>query len=66
MINNRLIKIIGYIVFVTLFLYVTFFGVGPVLFADGTIQERLLTVGIIIIVYIVLVAVFRWFLRKIN
>ena len=67
MINrHRLIKIIGYIFFAALFLYITFFGIGPVLFADGITQERMITLGIIILVYIVLIAIFRWFRRKVS
>lgn len=64
--NYRLVKIIGYIFFAVAFLYVTFFGIGPVLLADGTTQERMITLGIIIIVYIVLIVLLRWFRRKVR
>ena len=39
-------KIILIFIFVCLYLVVGFFGLGPVMFADGSMQERLLTLTI--------------------
>lgn len=64
--NYRLIKIIGYMFFIASFLYVTFFGIGPVLLADGTTQERMITLGIIILVYLILIVLLRWFRKKVK
>ena len=35
------VKVIVDILFVALFLLITFFGIGPVLFADGSDRERM-------------------------
>ncbi|NLY65982.1 MAG: hypothetical protein GX069_00315 [Tissierellia bacterium] len=58
------IRWLGNIVFVALFALVTFFGLGPVLMADGTLQERLITLGVIIIIYIILITAFRYWRKK--
>ncbi|OPX42629.1 hypothetical protein CLHUN_34500 [Ruminiclostridium hungatei] len=47
-------KTILYIFIVAAFILVTFFGLGPVLFADGTARERLLTLAVVIIIYLLL------------
>ncbi|MGM9988693.1 MAG: DUF6954 family protein [Bacillaceae bacterium] len=41
------ICIIGYII-------VTFFGLGPILLADGSFQERALTLGVVLLLYILI------------
>ncbi len=61
---NKAIRWIGNIAFIILFALVTFFGIGPVLMADGTLNERLLTLAIIIIIYIILIFAFRYWLKK--
>lgn len=54
-------KWIIYLIFVLLYLLVTFFGLGPVLLADGSNEERLLTLGVVILIYVVLtVAFLKW------
>lgn len=55
---------LGNIVFIILFALVTFFGIGPVLMADGTLNERIITLAIIIIIYIILIFAFRYWLKK--
>lgn len=57
-------KLLGYIVWFILFALVTFFGVGPVLFADGPPQERLVTSVIVILIYVLLVMFWRWLRRR--
>lgn len=58
------IRWLGNIVFIILFALVTFFGIGPVLMADGTLNERIITLAIIIIIYIILIFAFRYWLKK--
>ncbi len=57
-------KKIIYLVFVILYGTVTFFGLGPVMFADGSTTERVYTLIIVIILYVVISFAFQWFLRK--
>lgn len=54
------------IIFIVLFLLVTFFGIGPVLLADGVFSERMLTLGIVILIYIVLGFIYRFLIKKIR
>lgn len=45
-----------YFIFIILYLGVTFFGLGPVLFADGSMQERTMTFIVVLIIYLILTA----------
>lgn|GEM_PF-501457 len=63
---NKGIKWIGNIAFIILFVLVTFFGIGPVLMADGTLNERLLTLIIVIVIYIILIVALRYWLKRVN
>ncbi len=47
-------KTVYYISITVAFLLVTFFGLGPVILADGTLGERLLTLVVVIIIYLLL------------
>jgi len=60
------VKWLIYIVFIVLYLVVTFFGLGPVLFADGSNLERILTLGIVLVIYLLLTISLRFFLKKIK
>ncbi|WP_096156114.1 MULTISPECIES: DUF6954 family protein [Bacillus] len=51
-------KFLIYLIFTMLFSFVTFFGLGPVLMADGLTGERMLTLLIVIFIYVVLTFVF--------
>jgi fumarate reductase subunit C len=46
------------------FLLVTFFGLGPVMFADGSNGERMATLAVVILIYAVLVAISVIFIKK--
>lgn len=59
-----MIKIIGHIFFIALFLLMAFFGIGPVLFADGVMSERLLTLAIVLVFYGIWILLYRYFIRK--
>jgi len=54
-------KIIYYILIIIAFLLVTFFGLGSVLMADGQIQERMLTLLVVLALYALLI----WFTIKV-
>lgn len=41
-------RILIIVVSTALFLLLTFFGIGPVVFADGSMQERLITAAIVL------------------
>lgn len=53
-------------VFIILIALVTFFGLGPVIFADGVLQERLWTAAIVIVIYIVLAFFYRRSIQWVN
>ncbi len=60
-----MIKKIIYIVLILLLLLVTLFGLGPVLYADGTNTERMVTLVIVLALYAVILITFyvihtRW------
>jgi len=57
-------KLFIIIIFIILYLLVGFFGLGPVLFADGTSRERLLTLSIVVLIFIVLTVVLIKILRR--
>jgi cytochrome bd-type quinol oxidase subunit 2 len=57
---NKLI----FIIFIVAFGYLTFFGIGPLLFADGSSDEKVITAVIIAILYVVLAILFVKFLNK--
>lgn len=47
-----------------LFLLLTFFGFGPVLFADGSMQERIITAAIAVILMFGVALATKWGLKK--
>lgn len=52
-------------IFIVLYGLVTFFGLGPVLLADGTAQERIMTLLLVLVIYSLLTAFFiLWRRRK--
>jgi hypothetical protein len=56
-------KWLGHLLFILLFLLVTFFGLGPVVYADGSVQERLITALIVTIIYAILIFLYRKFMK---
>lgn len=59
-------KVLLHAVFIILIALVTFFGFGPVLLADGVLQERLWTAAIVVVIYIVLLFLYRKSIKWIN
>jgi len=47
-----------------LFLLLTFFGIGPVVFADGSMQERIITAAIVFILMFGVVLLAKRGLKK--
>ncbi|MFH5835434.1 DUF6954 family protein [Proteiniclasticum sp. C24MP] len=47
----KAVKVIVDIVFVSLFLLITFFGIGPILIADGSDRERLIAFLVVLLIY---------------
>ena len=51
------------IIFVPIYGFITLFGLGPVLLADGSDQERLFTLMIVLLIYVLLTVLF-WLMLK--
>jgi hypothetical protein len=49
-------KLLTYLLFIFLYSVVTFFGLGPVLLADGSNEERMMTLFIVLIIYSLITA----------
>ncbi|KRQ86096.1 hypothetical protein ABG79_02130 [Caloramator mitchellensis] len=54
------------IAFLALILIITFFGLGPVLFADGSKVERTLTFVFVLILYVLVISLYNKLLHYIN
>jgi hypothetical protein len=59
-------KIVLRIVFGIAFLLVAFFGLGPVLMADGMPGERTLTLIVVLGVFALLYVVYKWTMKRIS
>ncbi|AIQ51981.1 DUF6954 family protein [Paenibacillus sp. FSL R7-0331] len=55
-----------YMLFGLLYALVTFFGIGPVLFADGDPAERIMTLIAVLLIYILLTLVLRQILKRLS
>jgi hypothetical protein len=53
-----------YVLFVPIYLLITFLGLGPVLFADGPTSERLITFLVVVCLYLVVTIILRYLLKK--
>lgn len=58
------IRVMVDILFMAIFLLITFFGVGPVLFADGSDQERMITFLVVLLIYAIWTALLMLWRRK--
>ncbi|MEG0772511.1 hypothetical protein [Clostridium sp.] len=47
-------KTLFYFVMAVAFILITFFGLGPVILADGSMSERMLTLFVVILLYLLL------------
>ena len=57
-------KVLAYVFIAIAFILVTFFGLGPVLLADGGFGERMITLAIVLGLYAVLIILFRNIRKK--
>ncbi|KWX71345.1 DUF6954 family protein [Paenibacillus jilunlii] len=57
-----------YALFAVLYILITFFGLGPVLFADGSGRERLLTLIVVLLIYAAVTVglriILKWLRRR--
>ncbi|WP_434481672.1 DUF6954 family protein [Paenibacillus glycanilyticus] len=58
------IKILYGVILVIAFLLITMFGLGPVLFADGSFTERMVTLGVVILIYLALATLTYFVFRR--
>jgi hypothetical protein len=58
------VKTVFYIFMGAVFILVTFFGLGPVLLADGSLNERILTLVVVILIYLLLGWITLGYARK--
>jgi hypothetical protein len=56
--EETVIKKIIYVILIILLLLLTFFGLGPVIFADGTSTERMYTLLVVIVLYLLILGAF--------
>jgi hypothetical protein len=59
-------KIVLRIVFGIAFLLVAFFGLGPVLMADGMPGERTMTLIVVLGIFALLYIVYKWTIKRIS
>lgn len=59
-------KIVLRIVFGFAFLLVAFFGLGPVLMADGMPGERTLTLIVVLLIFAALFVVYKWLKKRLS
>ncbi|MFD1359432.1 DUF6954 family protein [Fictibacillus halophilus] len=59
-------KIVLRIVFGLAFLLVAFFGLGPVLMADGMPGERTLTLIVVLLIFAALFVVYKWLKKRLS
>lgn len=57
-------KALGYMIVLIGFILVTFFGLGPVMFADGSRGERIGTFAIVLVLYFLLIVLYRYMRKK--
>ncbi|MGN7760711.1 DUF6954 family protein [Paenibacillus sp. 22594] len=55
-----------YVLFAILYLLTTFFGLGPVLFADGSAKERTLTLIVVLVIYAAITVWLRFILKRLR
>lgn len=59
-------KWVLYMLFALMYLLTTFFGLGPVLFADGSAGERGITLVIVLVIYAVITIGMRGMMKRLR
>ncbi|MBO8172996.1 MAG: hypothetical protein H0Z33_14040 [Bacillaceae bacterium] len=54
-------RLFVHLIFIFCLLLVAFFGLGPVLMADGSLSERMLTLGVVSILFLGLGWLYRYY-----
>jgi hypothetical protein len=65
-VEAKYVKYLVHAFFIILILLVTFFGLGPVLYADGVLQERLWTALIVLFIYVLLGFIYSKAIKSIQ
>lgn len=60
------VKTVVHIIFIVLIVILTFFGLGPVIFADGILRERMITLFVVLGLYFVVIWLYRRVIRGIK
>jgi hypothetical protein len=60
------VRVLLYVLFAILYLLTTFFGLGPVLFADGSAKERILTLIVVLLIYTAITVWMRSLLKRLG
>ncbi|MCL6604383.1 MAG: hypothetical protein K6T94_16080 [Paenibacillus sp.] len=55
-----------YVLFAVLYILTTFFGLGPVLFADGSDRERIITLIVVLLIYAAITILLRLVLKRLR
>ncbi len=55
-----------YALFAVLYILITFFGLGPVMFADGSAGERVLTLIVVLLIYAAVTVGLRIILKRLR
>jgi hypothetical protein len=63
---GMIMKWLIHIIFTLLYLVVTFFGLGPVLLADGVMKERVIVAIIVAGTYCVLLLLHRFIIKRMK
>lgn len=53
------------LIFGILYICLGFFGIGPLLLADGSVEEKLFTLVIVVLLFVALSILFFYVLRKV-
>lgn len=59
-----MLKFLLDLIFVAGLALITFFGIGPVIFADGSSTERMISLAVVLAIYFGWIALFRVIRRK--
>ncbi|WP_438497335.1 DUF6954 family protein [Paenibacillus sp. IHBB 3054] len=59
-------RVLLYMLFAILYLLTTFFGLGPVLFADGSAKERIFTLIVVLLIYTAITVWMRSLLKRLG
>lgn len=59
-------KRLVYSVLIVLYALLAFFGLGPILMADGTMSERLITLYLVLFIYFIITFLFLKWKKKLK